>query len=651
MDNITYKTTRFQTLNIDYQLKLIYRIALLMVLFSISRLGFYYFNTEHFSDMTFSRFMRIVLGGFKFDISAILFVNSLYILLYLLPLPFRQHKIYQAVLKWIFFITNAIALATNAGDFFYFSFILKRSTADVLMFAGEGNILTLFRLFLIDYWQGFVFWILQVALLVYAYNRLKFRDVLVAKKSSFYFSGMGWLLISAYFTVVGMRGGFTGTTRPITLGNAGAYTEKPLEMAIVLNTPFAMIRTLGKKPLKEPEYFKKDELEKIYSPVHLADTTGTFKPLNVVVIIMESFAKEYVGALNKNLDNGTYQGYTPFLDSLIGISRSFQYAFANGRKSIDALPSVVASIPSMVQPYVTSSYASNDINSMASLLKTKGYQTAFFHGAPNGSMGFDAIMKLAGYDKYYGMTEYGNDTDFDGSWGIWDEEFMQYMDKTLDKFKEPFLATFFSVSSHHPFKVPARYVGKFKKGTLDFHIPIQYSDLALRKFFAQAAKEPWFKNTLFVLTADHSNHAWHPEYKTSIGDFSIPILFYHPGNPELKGMDSTVIQQMDIMPTVMHYLNFDGNYMSFGINAFDKNANHFAVNYNNSVYQIIKGNYVLQLLEEKTIGLFNYVKDPLLNNNLIGKMPEQQAEMEKLLKAFIQQYNQRMIHNELVVKN
>ena len=651
MDNITYKSSRFQTLNIDYQLKLLYRIAMLMLLFSISRFGFYFFNTEHFADMTFLRFLRIMLGGLKFDISGILYVNSLYILLYLLPLPFRNHKKYQAVLRWLFYITNGIALAANTGDFFYFDFILKRSTADVFMFAAEGNIFPLFKLFIIDYWRGFVFWALQMFALVYVYNKLKFVEKIVTKGCPFYVSSLAWLFVTLYFSVVGMRGGFTGTTRPITLGNSGIYTEKPLEMAIVLNTPFTIVRTLNKSPLKDVKYFSKEDLDKIYSPIHKADTNGTFKSLNVVVIILESFAKEYVGALNKNLDNGEYKGYTPFFDSLIGISRSFNLAFANGRKSIDALPSIVSSIPSMVTPHVTSIYASNEINSIASLLKTKGYQTAFFHGAPNGSMGFDSFMKIAGYDKYFGMTEYGNDADFDGSWGIWDEEFMLFMEQEFNTFKEPFLATFFSVSSHHPFKVPDKYIGKFKKGTLAFHIPIQYTDLALRKFFAIASKRLWFKNTLFVLTADHSNEAYHPEYLTPIGNFSVPLVFYHPGNPELKGMDSTVVQQMDILPSIMHYLNYDGEYISFGVNVFDKEANHFAVNYNNSTYQFIKGNYVLQFVEEKNISLYNYILDPLLINNLLGKKPEIQAEMEMKLKAFIQQYNSRMINNELVIKN
>jgi len=651
MDNITYKTNRFQIYNIHYQLRLLYRIFILMMLYSISRIGFYMFNTSYFSDISFSHFMRLMFGGLKFDISAIIYTNSLYIILYLLPLPFRYNRTYQNILKWIFYITNGLALASNIADFFYFEFILKRSTADVLMFAKEGNIFTLLGLFLFDYWRGVVFWTFMIFIVVKTYSIYKVKRPEPLKKLPFYISGSIWLIISLYFCVIGMRGGFTGTTRPITLGNAGAYTNKPLEMAIVLNTPFAIIRTLNKMPLKKEDYYSDQELKKIYTPIHLPQMNKEFKPINVVVIIMESFAKEYVGALNKKLDNGQYQGYTPFLDSLIGQSKSFQWAFANGRKSIDALPSIVASIPSMVQPYVTSNYAANDINSIASLLKTKGYQTSFFHGAPNGSMGFDAFMKIAGYDKYFGMNEYGNDADFDGSWGIWDEEFLQYMDTEIDKMKVPFLATFFSVSSHHPFKIPEKYKGKFREGTLDFHIPIQYSDMALRKFFERASKESWYQNTLFVITADHSNHAWHDEYKTSIGDFSVPIVLYHPGNPELKGTDSTIVQQMDILPTIMGYLNYDKKFMAYGINMLDPDAEHFAVNYNNNTYQIIKGKYVLQFLEEKTIAVYDYMDDPLLKHNLLGKLPEIQENMLRLLKAFIQQYNNRMLDNELVIKN
>ena len=459
------------------------------------------------------------------------------------------------------------------------------------------------------------------------------------------------MVLSLYLSVIGMRGSFVTMNRPITLGNAGKYIQRPLEMALVLNTPFTIIRTLDKQPLKEEHFFSENQVEKIYTPVHKARSTEKFNPLNVVIIVMESFGKEYSGALNSSLENGNYQGYTPFLDSLMSKSHVFVNAFANGRKSIDALPSVVTSIPSLVQPYVTSKYATNQVKGLAGLLDKMGYETAFFHGAPNGSMGFDAIMKLAGYKQYYGMTEYGNNKDFDGLWGLWDEPFFQFFARKMNTFHQPFLTTIFSLSSHHPFKVPKKYKGTFDKGTLPIHAPVQYSDMALKKFFSAASKMPWFKHTLFAFTADHCNMAYHPFYKTITGNFSIPIFFYYPGGDKnFQGIDSTVINQIDIMPTILDFLKYPKDYFAFGHNAFDSTATHFAINYTNGTYQFIMGKYTLLFSNDQTRALYNYRKDSLLRDNQVNQIPEIQKTMETEIKAFIQQYNNRMISNRLTVK-
>jgi phosphoglycerol transferase MdoB-like AlkP superfamily enzyme len=600
--------------------------------------------------MEFHRFARIMYGGLRFDLSAILYLNALYVGLYLLPLPFRENRIYQAILKYLFFIINGIALAANVCDYFYFDFILKRSGMDVMMFAEEGNILSLIKLFLIDYWMGPLIWLAQFAILIFGYNRLHFARRSNPKRWAFYLSALAWFMVSMYFSVIGMRSGFTRTTRPITIGNAGAYTEKPLEMSIVLNTPFTLIKTYNKVELTEKKYFSDEELKTIYQPIHPGDTTKMFKPLNVVVFVMESFSREFIGSLNQNLEAGKYGGFTPFIDSLILQSKTFRNSFANGIKSIDALPSVVSGIPSFFQSYVKSPYATNDVISLGKILREKGYETAFFHGAPNGSMGFDAFMKVAGYNRYFGMKEYGNDADFDGAWGIWDEEFMLYMEKEFGKLKEPFNAVFFSVSSHHPFKIPEKYAGKFKEGPSKFAIPIQYTDMALSRFFAEASKKPWFNNTLFVITSDHSAIPIHPEFKNSVGMFAAPVIFYRPSDPDLRGMDSTVVQQIDILPSVLGYLGYDKDFVSFGNNVFDTSARHFAVNFNNEYYQIIKGRYVLQFINNKAKAIYNYVEDPLLTKNLIDSIPETQQDLERLLKAFIQEFNKRMIKNKLTTE-
>lgn len=628
---------------------LLKRLIVVLSLFTILRIIFYFFNLEHYEGMTFSHFLRIMQGGLKFDISAIMFINFLYIFLFLLPFPFKYNRKYQSFLKYLFLIPNSIAVAMNMGDVFYFDFILKRSTVDVFLFAGESNILKLFSLFFIDYWYGVLIGIFLIFLLIFIYNRIKLQKPNFKFGLYYYILGFIILIFSCFLSVMGMRGTFVKSSFPITLGDAGIYVNKTEEMALVLNTPFTILKTLEKTSLKEKKYFNEEELTNIFSPIHIIDTGKSFKEMNVIIILMESFSREYVGSMNTDIDNGNYKGYTPFLDSLAGKSKVFIRAFANGRQSIAALPAVTSSIPSLIQSHVTSPYASNKFYGLGSLLKEKGYHTSFFHGSPKGAIGLEAFMKISGYENLYSMKEYGNDDNFDGSWGIWDEDFFQFFADKLDSFKEPFHSVFFSISSHHPYKIPEKYKGKFKKGMLPIHIPVQYSDMALRKFFNKISEKQWYKNTLFVITADHSSTNYLNKYRSSIGKYTVPLIFYTPSDTLMTGVDSIVAQHIDIMPTVLGYLNYDKDYFSFGNDLLEENNQAFAVNYLNDTYQIIIDDFLLQYRNEKIVGYYNYEKDHTLSDNLIDKYPEKQAYLEKKLKGFIQDYNHRIITGQLFI--
>jgi phosphoglycerol transferase MdoB-like AlkP superfamily enzyme len=238
-------------------------------------------------------------------------------------------------------------------------------------------------------------------------------------------------------------------------------------------------------------------------------------------------------------------------------SRAYQYSFANGRKSIDAMPSVIASIPSIEVPYVLSHYSGNQVTSLSSLLKKEGYYSAFFHGAPNGSMGFQAFANTCGFDRYFGKDEYNHNEDYDGIWGIWDHKFLQYYAEQMNTFKQPFYTNFFSVSSHHPYTLPAEFQSRFKEGEMTIYKCIEYTDYALREFFHTASSMPWFKNTLFVITADHASAQTRlADYQSPVGYFEIPIFFYKPG-ADWHEMNPTIIQQIDIMPTILGELNYN----------------------------------------------------------------------------------------------
>jgi phosphoglycerol transferase MdoB-like AlkP superfamily enzyme len=457
-------------------------------------------------------------------------------------------------------------------------------------------------------------------------------------------------VIFAYYAIIGIRGGFGTYTRPITISNANKYVNNGTETAIVLNTPFCLLRTVNKKVFVNPHYFHDETaMTALYSPLHNPAPDEEFKPLNVVVIIVESLGKESTGFFNQHLEGGTYRGFTPFLDSLFTEGLTFKYSYGNGIKSIDAMPSVLSSIPMFIEPFILTSYSTNDISSLADVLKQKGYYSAFFHGAPGGSMGFEAYAKMAGFDNYFGYEQYGNSNDFDGTWAIWDEEFLQFYAIEMGKMKQPFITSIFTASSHHPYQIPKKYKGKFPQSKHPVMQCIAYTDYALRQFFLKMSQYEWYNNTLFVISADHPNTPLYDEYFTNLGRYSIPILFYHPGS-KLNGLvDSIPVQQIDIMPSVLSYLNYDKPYFAYGQDIFTTPAaNKFVINYNNGTYQLLKQDYIQQFDGEKTKAVYNYKTDTFLRNSLYGPI-EGQDEKELLIKSVVQQYLSRMIENRLKV--
>ena len=611
-----------------------WNLLLVYLIYQIARCEYYFENASYLSYTS-----DVFRGGLLFDTSAIIYTNALYILLMLLP--FRQNG-YQQFCKWLYLIINGIALAMNLADSVYFQYTMRRTTTTVFSeFSNEGNLGSIIGTEFIHHWY--------LVLLFVGIMWLLWRLYAMPKKQ--HPLNMASLILVVPLCIAGIRGGFTTAVRPITISNANQYAQRPTDAALVLNTPFSMIRTIGKNVFVVPHYFESEaEMEAIYTPVHhsLSPPPSPLTSKNVVVLIVESFGREYIGALNKDLEGGRYKGYTPFTDSLISKSITFRYSFCNGRKSIDGMPSILSSIPMFVEPFFLTPASMNDYTGLAGILATEGYETAFFHGAQNGSMGFQAFAQKTGFQKYYGRTEYEaahGTADFDGTWAIWDEPFMQYYAEEMSKMKQPFMTALFTASSHHPFVIPEKYAKDFPEGTLPIHKCIRYTDMAIRKFFETVQKQPWFANTIFVMTSDHTNQSDHAEYQTDLGGFCSPIIIYAPSAS--GGMQDKIAQQIDILPTVLGLLGYHKNYLGFGIDVLNTPAEDtWAVNYLNGIYQYVKYGYVLQFDGTNTKAIY-CLDDRLMKNNLKGKI-EVQPQMERELKAIIQQYMERMSQNRLM---
>lgn len=674
-------------------------VLMLFVVYAIGRAEYILENYSYFAEsVREGNLWNIFVAGAIFDTPGIFYTNLIYILLMLFPLHFKEREGYYRFCKWLFVTVNSAAFIANLADSVYFPYTMKRTTWDTLNeFSHESNLAGVFGVELGRHWYLVLLSVLVIWGMWKCYA-MPGTSTTRRGGTRYYLLSVLGLVVAGCTVAGGIRGGWLNhwylyfialgigyfgwrqynagwrkrtvllaviaiavmavapiggwrhrDIRPIALSNANAYAGRPVEVSAILNTPFAMLRTVNSQSFVNPHYFADDsEAEKIFTPVHNPVPSDSVKlgDYNVVVLILESFGEEYISELNRRVLGKDATGYAPFMDSLARVSTRWMHTYDNGTKSIDAMPSILASIPKMGKPFVLTSSAMNPIEGLPALLRDKGYETSFFHGARTGSMGFDGFSRLVGFENYYGREDFNDDSrfdgdrDFDGYWAIWDEPFLQYYALKMSEMKQPFMTTLFTASSHHPFRVPREYEGKFDKGTLPIHQTIGYSDHALRRFFETVSRQPWYNRTLFVITNDHTNARDHDEYRSDIGAFHGPLLLFDPSGRLSPGVREGIAQQIDIMPTVLGLIGYDKPYTAYGVDLMNTlPEDGWAVNFINDVFQLTKGGYVLQFDGKKSVGLYA-IDDHLMAKNMIddAELRPVKDSMERQLKALIQVY-------------
>lgn len=628
-------------------LSIILKLLLSLGLLLISQLAMYFLNMDLFSIDGINDFLSILLGSIRFGISSTVVFLLPFIFLSIIPLPIRGNKYYKRLSNFFYILGTNIILALNCIDLGYYKFTYKRIAYDFFNYLGVGgDFKELIPQFARDYWHiVLIFVILNIIFALFRKTIDKrYSSELIIPQRRWYLNNLALFILLLGLSVIGQRGGLQ--LRPLGIVHANLYTSSQ-NTALVLNTPFTLYRTWGKTGIDPREYFKnKEELNKYFNPVIQPRKTNIdtlfASPLelgktNIIVIVLESFSEEYT------------REYTPFLSSLSKKSIVFN-GYANAKRSIDGLPAILSSLPLLSEEsFITSQYGNNNLSSFASLLKPYNYKTSFFHGGYNGTMGFDAFTKNIGFDDYYGRREYNNDKDYDGNWGIFDEPFLQYMVRELDKYKEPFISSVFTLSSHHPYTIPSQHRDRFPKGTMIVHETIGYADYALEKFFEEAQKKSWYKNTLFIITADHSAITEEEEYTTLLGKYRIPIIFYHP---DLKqGLFANKdIDQADILPTAMSMIGYCEPFIGFGQDAFSEVDNSYIL-YVSGEYILREGDYVIRFNDGLYSRLYFLPNDKNAKKDISEDNKEILESMTQRIKAIIQEYNTRMIENKLVIKD
>ncbi len=615
------------------------RLGLVLAVYFVIRLVFLVDHRANFADAPLLEVLGAFVRGVRFDLSAIAYTNLPFVLLSLAPATVLARVWYQRVLRTLFLVVNGAFVVFQVGDIAYYPFTGTRVTMDIFALTGEATAQA-DQLFL-NFAGLTIIGLTLIACLWVFYPR--HRDEEAPRRS--------WLQSSAVvfatilLTIIAARGGVQ--KKP--LNPIHAFASGSHEIGILtLNTSFTLIQSPRGRQLKPVQFFESEAevdsiLEAPYGYAELVGSNAPSKPQNVVLLLLESFGTEFWGGTDLE-----EPGLTPFLDSLSKQGTFYTNSFANGRRSMDALPSILLGVPLYTgQSLAVSGYQGNQWLGLGHFLEDAGFHTSMFHGAVKGTMYFDAIAAMAGIREFYPLERFPADVQsdgFDGHWGLFDEPALQFAARQLTTHPEPFFTTLFTISTHQPYRVPPKYASTLPRGSREIHQSVAYVDYAVRKFFETASQQPWFNNTLFIITGDHTPPLRSRRYDTPLGRYMVPILLYHPGQ-RLPALDSTrIVQHVDIFKTVLDYAGARPTRVpSFGRSLF-ANVPGEAVLATDEVYWMVRKEGVLERLPDGRERALAFRREE--TGREPGTLtPAQSAEMSARLRAYVQHFTMSLINN------
>jgi phosphoglycerol transferase MdoB-like AlkP superfamily enzyme len=631
--------TRWTDLHRRPEVLLARRLGVVLAAYFVIRLVFLVDHRANFAEAPMSQILGAFVRGVRFDLSAIAYTNMPFILLSLAPIAVLTQRWYQRVLMTLFLVVNGAFVVFQVGDIAYYPFTGTRVTMDIFALTGEATA------------QADQLFLNFAGLTIIGLSLIASLWAFYPKLGEASMPARSWLQASAVafatilLTVIAARGGVQ--KKP--LNPIHAFASGNHEIGILtLNTSFTLIQSPRGRQLQPVQYFATDaEVDSIlqapYGYAGLVGAAAPSKPQNVVLLLLESFGTEYWGGAELE-----ESGLTPFLDSLSQQGTFFTNSFANGRRSMDALPSILLGVPLYTgQSLAVSRYQGNQWLGLGHFLEGAGFHTSMFHGAVKGTMYFDAIASMAGIREFYPLERFPEEVQrdgFDGHWGLFDEPALQFAARQLTTHPEPFFTTLFTISTHHPFRVPPEYEATLPRGSREIHQSVAYVDYAVRQFFETARQQPWFENTLFIITGDHTPPMRSQRYDTPLGRYMVPILLYQPGR-QLPALDSTrIAQHVDIFKTVLDFAGVrPPKVPSFGRSLFADVPGE-AVLATDEVYWIVRKEGVVERVPDGRERLFAFRREET-GREPGALTPQQSAEMSERLRAYVQHFTMSMINN------
>lgn len=528
-----------------------------------------------FSQFAFDEVAGFLITGLWFDVATLNYVIVPWLLFSILMPDSMRVKPWVNKMCWVvaFFVTFGLVFAAVSEFIFWQEFTTRFNfiAVDYLIYTNEviGNIRESYSVPLILLSIA----MLVLGLLILLSKRVRFKSShsSLGKKVSLIFAAIVLPFLSYQFANVDQMEFSKNNYANELAGNGifsffAALRRNELDYEKFYRTiPYAeAMRTLKSIGVDRKTTHAVISVDKNQQNDKVA--LGPFKrrPKNIVLISVESLSASYLGSY------GNQENLTPYLDTLAGESLIFDKVFATGTRTVRGLDALSIAIPPIPGQAVVHRPQADHLATIGELLEAKRYATFFIYG---------------GYGVFDSMNTYfrGNDykvvdrTDFDKStiqsenvWGVDDESLFTNSIRLLDenaKAEKQFFAHIMTTSNHRPYTFPE---GKIDMPQGDRASAVKYTDYAIGQFINSAKTKPWFKDTLFVIVADHCASVA-GKSKLPVAKYHIPLFFYAP---ELlpAGHYSRVVSQIDIVPTLLDVLGTSGAEHFYGQSMFEAAA-------------------------------------------------------------------------------
>lgn len=555
-----------------------------MIFFFVARGLFLVYHLNLANELTLVDVLNIFRYGLRMDASFSAYICIFPFILYLVKAIRPRVRVSPIVRVYSVILIVILSFVTIADLELYSAWGFRMDATPLQYFkspkemAGTVSSAPLFILSIIFLFLCFIF----IFLLRY-FNLRAFRRANAPRVVNIFAAAF---LIAVLF--IPIRGGI----QKIPLNTSDAYfTDKIFADHAAINLPWnVMFSILNRNSHRNPfQYFDDAKAERLVHEMfatgtpHIHQVVDTPRP-NIIFIILESYTAKFVGAL------GGVPGVTPQLDAIAADGILFKNIYAAGDRSEKGQVAILSGYPNQaINSIIKIPTKTRSLPSLAKTLESYNYYCNYTYGGELEFANIKSYLINTGYKHL--VSKYSFPMDWrTTSWGVHDQYVFDRFHNDLAEEPTPFFSTIFSLSSHEPYDVPLKHFGGADETSL-FKNSIYYTDSVLGDFIRKIKKEPYWKNTLVVIVADHGHHLPGNDPNDVPSKFHIPLIFTG-GALNWKGLVEKTGSQNDIAGTVLAQLKIPFDDFHWSKNLLDSSANSFAFyNFNNGFGWVTDSGY------------------------------------------------------------